>query len=798
MLRLCSRRLIVTVSSWRTRCLTWVLTWLETCSWRVTETLWVTQLERCSQSLVLSLKESMQKAWPFDRKSETRGQKFLVVLFWFWSLCGTIFFFVHVLSQFCDRSGGRRNFVTCIIVRCLRCFCETSFTLLAYRAGQLRTVHISHTTSLNLSHSWTCILTQSLSSWTSILRISPLPITLLRSTTAHWLCHGSGAGKELDTRVGWPGQYPGAHRGRCVDLHSRWAEGTQSYCWSEAFATVFQRVLHRDRLAWNFWSQVCYNWRTVPINCWSSFGFVSEKICNKTCPNTTNVFFTALHVCINSLCNTTEESNLHERALQAVRSVSAPGEGETETKEIIADVLRGFLLLENAVLTGSEQVFVFGVAGKSHTYSHIANALRETWGNDERLRSHDIALSQQLQGGHLADGVHGKGTGNRLRLRGFTWPVDIWKAIFPSCNKSSVLSCNAIENIWSMLVSTCNWVLHRHTTSSLTSPIRVPPHPDPNPNPSPPPPSPPTAPPPLTKKPPTTTRPTQPTTTTNILTNLFVGAWATSHLCVLFEHRRRSKPNGNARGLRDQNYTYGGVENEVGRREEARATCRPKRGVSNSCNAEFKKTSLLLQNKKSFFDWPLFPSSFFCLSCFFEFSFNFLLVFWCVRNVIHFLGCYCMFFYFLQFQLFLQQFFPFSSILQLGAGELCTIHKKEKTAPPKGAVFLLRAGVALSSFWVVCCVPLSSSGLVLRSPLPLEGCCPREFSTLLTFHSESDKCDLENAHFYCCCILKMLLHLQMMHLEIAHVPLLLHLATVHFSSGDVKQRTTMREKTRRR
>ena len=37
-----------------------------------------------------------------------------------------------------------------------------------------------------------------------------------------------------------------------------------------------------------------------------------------------------------------EESNLHERALQAVRSVSNTGEGETATKEIIADVLRGF------------------------------------------------------------------------------------------------------------------------------------------------------------------------------------------------------------------------------------------------------------------------------------------------------------------------------------------------------------------------------------------------------------------------------------------------------------------------
>ena len=71
-----------------------------------------------------------------------------------------------------------------------------------------------------------------------------------------------------------------------------------------------------------------------------------------------------------------EESNLHERALQVVKSVSTPGKDETETKEIIADVLRGFLLLENAALTGSELVFVFGVAGKSYAYNHIAKALR--------------------------------------------------------------------------------------------------------------------------------------------------------------------------------------------------------------------------------------------------------------------------------------------------------------------------------------------------------------------------------------------------------------------------------------
>ena len=69
--------------------------------------------------------------------------------------------------------------------------------------------------------------------------------------------------------------------------------------------------------------------------------------------------------------------------------------------------MRGFLLLENAALTGSEQVFAFGVAGKSNEYSHFANALRETWVKDDRLRSHDFSLPQQLQGVHL--GVHWTG-----------------------------------------------------------------------------------------------------------------------------------------------------------------------------------------------------------------------------------------------------------------------------------------------------------------------------------------------------------------------------------------------------
>ena len=68
-------------------------------------------------------------------------------------------------------------------------------------------------------------------------------------------------------------------------------------------------------------------------------------------------------------------------------------------------------------------MFVFGVAGESYAYNHIANALRETWCNDDRLRSHDIALSQQLQGGHLAGGVHW--TRDGPRLRGLIGTMDI-------------------------------------------------------------------------------------------------------------------------------------------------------------------------------------------------------------------------------------------------------------------------------------------------------------------------------------------------------------------------------------
>ena len=66
-------------------------------------------------------------------------------------------------------------------------------------------------------------------------------IAPLRSTTAHRLRHGRRAGKGPGTRVGRPGEYSGALRRRCADLHSRRPQGTQGHCWTEALATVCKK-----------------------------------------------------------------------------------------------------------------------------------------------------------------------------------------------------------------------------------------------------------------------------------------------------------------------------------------------------------------------------------------------------------------------------------------------------------------------------------------------------------------------------------------------------------------------------
>ena len=63
----------------------------------------------------------------------------------------------------------------------------------------------------------------------------------------------------------------------------------------------------------------------------------------------------------------TAETNLHERGLLAVKSVSQPPTGgrETSAEEIILHVLRGLKSPESIALTGSEAGLVFGVAWTS-------------------------------------------------------------------------------------------------------------------------------------------------------------------------------------------------------------------------------------------------------------------------------------------------------------------------------------------------------------------------------------------------------------------------------------------------
>ena len=210
--------------------------------------------------------------------------------------------------------------------------------------------------------------------------------------------------------MGRPGEYSGALRGRCADLHSHRAQETQGHYRTEALATVSKGFsTEEDRLGTSEvrWSASGGRRHSVAEthSTPSREGFAARCFRTlQTFPSPFRAFASAVDAALHC-----RGIKLHERALQTVKSVSTPGKDEPETKEIIADVLRAFLLLEHVALTGSEQVFVFGVAGKSHACNHIANALRETWGNDDRLRSHDFALSQELQGGHLAGGVHWTG-----------------------------------------------------------------------------------------------------------------------------------------------------------------------------------------------------------------------------------------------------------------------------------------------------------------------------------------------------------------------------------------------------
>ena len=70
----------------------------------------------------------------------------------------------------------------------------------------------------------------------------------------------------------------------------------------------------------------------------------------------------------------------------------------------VADVLRGFQLLEARHSLDRSRCLSSALLVKSCAYNPAVNALQERCGN-HRLRNHDVALSQQLQNGNVVGGV---------------------------------------------------------------------------------------------------------------------------------------------------------------------------------------------------------------------------------------------------------------------------------------------------------------------------------------------------------------------------------------------------------
>ena len=70
----------------------------------------------------------------------------------------------------------------------------------------------------------------------------------------------------------------------------------------------------------------------------------------------------------------------------------------------VADVLRGFQLLEARHSLDRSRCLSSALLVKNCAYNPAVNALQEKCGN-HRLRNHDVALSQQLQNGNVVGGV---------------------------------------------------------------------------------------------------------------------------------------------------------------------------------------------------------------------------------------------------------------------------------------------------------------------------------------------------------------------------------------------------------
>ena len=106
-----------------------------------------------------------------------------------------------------------------------------------------------------------------------------------------------------------------------------------------------------------------------------------------------NVSFTALHVCFNSVCNTTLEKNqvcMNEhcrRSDPCQPRAKAKPRPRRSSRMCCVD----FFCWKTRHSQEPSKCLSSVLPVKSYTYSHTANAFRETWGNDERLRRHDIS-----------------------------------------------------------------------------------------------------------------------------------------------------------------------------------------------------------------------------------------------------------------------------------------------------------------------------------------------------------------------------------------------------------------------
>ena len=87
------------------------------------------QIEKCSQVSVL---DSVERTCVGSCES-----------FFCWIELSLCFFFLRTQWWVSFGNFPRVTFVACFVVRCLQFFSETSFTLLAYRAGHLLTAHVS-------------------------------------------------------------------------------------------------------------------------------------------------------------------------------------------------------------------------------------------------------------------------------------------------------------------------------------------------------------------------------------------------------------------------------------------------------------------------------------------------------------------------------------------------------------------------------------------------------------------------------------------------------------------------------